>query len=218
MAQIQAPSPGSERPPLTPQSRLGWILEGTFKFVEILGTTENSTIYLAENINTSVNYAIKALRKYESDGSPISFRRRSRQRHEILFHFQACAGTPPPPNIVSLHQTIKHPDCTYLVLEYYPRGDLFSHIAVAPGARQFVHNDNTIRTAFLQLLDAVNHCHGLGIYHRDLKPENIFVTGSGVQPFGLVLGDFGYATRLEYSEDYRGVGSRYYRSPGEPFP
>ncbi len=37
-----------------------------------------------------------------------------------------------------------------------------------------------IKQAFLQIIDAVVHCHSIGIYHRDLKCEDILATEEGL--------------------------------------
>src|SRR6202042_1514909 len=44
----------------------------------------------------------------------------------------------------------------------------------------------------LQILEALEAAHALGVIHRDLKPENVFLTFSGSKPL-LKLIDFGIA-------------------------
>lgn len=43
---------------------------------------------------------------------------------------------------------------------------------------------------FRQLLEALGHCHQMGVYHRDVKPDNLLVTEEGK----LLLSDFNCST------------------------
>jgi serine/threonine protein kinase len=95
----------------------------------------------------------------------------------------------------------------YVILEYCPEGDLFSNIT---DRGRYVRNDALAKSVFLQIIDAVMHCHSLEIYHRDLKPENILVTEGGSC---VKLADFGLATTDRITSDY-GCGSTFYMSPG----
>jgi len=97
-------------------------------------------------------------------------------------------------------------DCTFVVIEYCPEGDLFSNITERG---RYVGNDALAKDASLQILNAVEHCHNMGIYHRDLKPENILVTDQGRT---VKLADFGLATSDYLTSDY-GCGSTFYMSP-----
>ncbi|CAI4211924.1 unnamed protein product [Parascedosporium putredinis] len=106
------------------------------------------------------------------------------RRREIRLHYEASEH----PNVVSMLRIVDRPDCIYVVLEYCPEGDLFYNITECG---QYVGKDELSKRVFLQILDAVEHCHNRGIYHRDLKPENILVTDNGET---VKLADFGLAT------------------------
>ena len=164
-----------------------------------MGVGAYGIVYTAVDINTNIPYAVKALNKVGLDQRSRAF-----QQREILLHHEASNH----PNVVSLVKIMESEDCTFVVLEYCGEGDLFSSIterSLFPG------NDPLAKQAFLQILDAVIHCHSIGIYHRDLKPENVLVSNAGQT---VKLADFGLATK-EYITDDFGCGSTFYMSPGE---
>ncbi|KAJ4859328.1 kinase-like domain-containing protein [Trichoderma afarasin] len=188
--------------PLAPEQRLGRLLEGKLQLTDILGTGAYGVVYTALDINTGARYAVKCLSKYNADGTPLERRQIAYQQREIRLHYHASAH----PNVVSMLKIVDDPDCIYVILEYCPEGDLFLNITERG---QYVGKDELSKKVFLQILDAVEHCHNLGIYHRDLKPENILVTDNGET---VKLADFGLATSEDRSEDY-GCGSTFYMSP-----
>lgn len=188
--------------PLAPEERLGTCLEGKLQLIDILGTGAYGVVYSAVDITTGVRYAVKCLSKFNSDGTPLERRQAAYQQREIHLHYLASAHE----NIVSMYKIVDHADCVFVILEFCPEGDLFLNITERG---QYVGNDELAKKIFLQILDAVDHCHKLGIYHRDLKPENILCTGQGDT---VKLADFGLATSDDRSEDY-GCGSTFYMSP-----
>ncbi|KAK0719447.1 kinase-like domain-containing protein [Lasiosphaeris hirsuta] len=188
--------------PVAPEERLGTFLTTTLQLRSILGTGAYGVVYSALDIKDNVRYAVKCLSKFNADGTPLDRRQLSFQNREIRLHYRASAH----PNVVSMLKIIDNPDCIYVILEYCPEGDLFFNITECG---QYVGKDELSKSVFLQILDAVEHCHRLGIYHRDLKPENILVSDRGET---VKLADFGLATANDRSEDY-GCGSTFYMSP-----
>lgn len=189
--------------PLAPEERLGIVLDGKLQLTKILGTGAYGVVYGAVDITTRVRYAVKCLSKFNADGTPLDRRQFAFQKREIRLHYQASDH----PNVVSMLKIVDRPDCIYVVLDYCPEGDLFFNITERG---QYVGKDELAKRVFLQILDAVEHCHSRGIYHRDLKPENILVTDNGET---VKLADFGLATSSARSDDY-GCGSTFYMSPG----
>lgn len=190
-------------PPLSgicaPEDRLGLVLANRLELTGILGIGAYGVVYTAVDIHTNAPYAVKALNKIGLDP-----RQRKFQQREIQLHHEASHH----PNVISMVTIMDSFDCTFVVLEFCPEGDLFSSITESG---RYLGNDFMARRAFLQILDAVSFCHSIGIYHRDLKPENILVTDRGMT---VKLADFGLATREYLTSDF-GCGSTFYMSPGK---
>ncbi|KAL9600603.1 MAG: hypothetical protein Q9179_003151 [Wetmoreana sp. 5 TL-2023] len=180
-----------------PEDRLGLVLANRLELTGILGVGAYGVVYTAVDIHTNVPYAVKALNKVGLDP-----RQRKFQQREIQLHHEASHH----PNVVSLVKIMDSYDCTFVVLEFCPEGDLFSSITEGG---HYLGNDFMAKRAFLQILDAVHFCHTIGIYHRDLKPENILVTDGGMT---VKLADFGLATQEPMTSDF-GCGSTFYMSP-----
>ncbi|KAK4121698.1 Pkinase-domain-containing protein [Parathielavia appendiculata] len=188
--------------PIAPEERLGRFITDSLQLTGIVGTGAYGVVYSAVDKRSNVQYAVKCLSKFNPDGTPLDRRQVAFQTREIRLHHLASNHR----NVVSILKIIDYLDCIYVILEYCPEGDLFYNITERG---QYVGKDELAKNVFLQILDAVGHCHSLGIYHRDLKPENILVSDQG----GTVkLADFGLATSSERSEDY-GCGSTFYMSP-----
>lgn len=192
------PSPPTVARPVAPEDRLGKLLANRLELTGILGVGAYGVVYTAIDIHTQVMYAVKALNKSGLDPRQLKY-----QQREIKLHHMASQH----PNVVSLVSIMDAPDCTYVVIDFCPEGDLFSSIT---DKGLFVGNDALVKRIFLQILDAVQYCHSLGVYHRDLKPENILVTDQGMT---VKLADFGLATTDLFSSDF-GCGSTFYMSPG----
>jgi len=71
-----------------------------------------------------------------------------------------------------------------LFLELADGGDLYELVMSLGGL-----SEASARTYFIQIVEAVAHCHDMGVAHRDLKLENVVLTGSGE----VKLVDFGLA-------------------------
>ena len=192
--------PPSPKPSVlcSPEDRLGQVLAGRIQLTDILGLGAYGTVYKARDVETDIQYAVKALNKLGLDP-----RQRRFQDREIRLHYRASQHS----NVVSMDKILDTPECTFVVLEYCPEGDLFSKITEDG---DYVGRDQKAKHVFLQIVDAVQHCHSEGIYHRDLKPENILVKDNG---WTVKLADFGLATQERITSDF-GCGSTFYMSPG----
>ncbi|KAL9079941.1 MAG: hypothetical protein Q9159_007684, partial [Coniocarpon cinnabarinum] len=182
---------------VAPEDRLGHLLLDRISLDEVLGVGAYGVVYKAVDVQTGTLYAVKALTKHGLDR-----RQRKFQQREIQLHQRASAH----PNVLSMLKVLDDQDCTYVILEYCSDGDLFVNIT---DRGRYAGNDFLAKSVFLQILDAVEHCHSQNIFHRDLKPENILVSEHGTS---VKLADFGLATTDGVSFDF-GCGSTFYMSP-----
>ncbi|KAG8464278.1 hypothetical protein KFE25_003341 [Diacronema lutheri] len=98
----------------------------------------------------------------------------------------------------------------YLVLELCTGGELFDKIAEVGGLPE-----PEAKASFVQIVAALVHCHGAGVYHRDLKPENILLDKHD----RVKVADFGLASTREREPSslahlqHTAVGSLSYAAP-----
>ncbi len=197
-------SPKSSPKPSALHPQVGTLIDdGGLELVEVLGVGGYGVVYRAVDVRSPRHsYAVKCLLHHQR-----SYRQRIAHIREIALHQIASAH----PNVVTLHRVLEEEDYTYIVMDYASDGDLFTQIL---HEARYQGDDYIIKQVFLQLLDAVEYCHSLGIYHRDLKPENILCFDKGMR---VAVTDFGLATSDKVSEDFR-TGSVYHMSPGTSAP
>jgi serine/threonine protein kinase len=164
-------------------------------------------IYLAEREQTRTLVALKVVRDQE-DGQAEktdSFLR-FLQEYEIAQRIRH-------PGIVKLFDLGVSDEHAWLVMEYFPRGDLRRRMKSPIAPRWAV----SIAAAIARALDAL---HAEGVIHRDLKPGNVMLRDDGT----IALIDFGLskdnAQRLDLTERGLIFGTPHYMSPeqghGEP--
>lgn len=122
---------------------------------------------------------------------------------EFKFHSRVCDH----PNIVTIHRVYRDLTYTYVVLDLVRGMDL--HQALQESSI-FYQNDELVRRIFLQIVDALQHCHQRGVYHCDLKADNILVSEDGTDVY---LADFGLAQATRECRNF-GYGTLAWMSPG----
>uniref|UniRef100_A0A8C7NU93 calcium/calmodulin-dependent protein kinase n=1 Tax=Oncorhynchus mykiss TaxID=8022 RepID=A0A8C7NU93_ONCMY len=95
------------------------------------------------------------------------------------------------PNIVRLHDSISEEGFHYLVFDLVTGGELFEDIV----AREY-YSEADASHCIQQILEAVLHCHQMGVVHRDLKPENLLLA-SKLKGAAVKLADFGLAIEVQ---------------------
>jgi serine/threonine protein kinase len=174
----------------------GQLLDGRFRTVAPLNHGSFGMVFLAEDLTTGEEVAIKCATRQLNTETHLSQPSEDEELycHKVLMHDHLV-------NLLHHFETGAH---TYLVLEYCSQGDLYEAIRLGRGPLETEH----VRDFMLQLVSAVEHMHSKGLYHRDIKPENIFLTQGG----RMKLGDFGLATKASWSHESC-VGSDRYMAP-----
>ncbi len=102
------------------------------------------------------------------------------------------------PNIVGVHRAFEENETAYMALDLIDGRDLFDvvirdAVALSP---------TRVQSILVQMLDAIEEVHKLGLLHRDISPDNIIIEKNGTP----VLIDFG-AARADSSQHTRAVSS-----------
>ncbi|XP_064097420.1 3-phosphoinositide-dependent protein kinase 1-like isoform X2 [Macrobrachium nipponense] len=182
-----------------------------FIFGKLIGEGSFSSVYLAKDIHTNQEYAVKVCEKQ------LIIREKKVQqitREKDVMNILNSNQNPSAPFFVKLSYAFQGDYKLYFVMTYCPNGELLKLI-------QRVGNFDRECTRFYtaEILRALEHLHSLNIIHRDLKPENILLD----EKMHIKITDFGSAKILTQEEidgvdDGRGrknsfVGTAQYVSP-----
>ena len=66
-------------------------------------------------------------------------------------------------------------------------------------SRQPAYSETVAAKVMYDLLQALTHCHGLGVVHRDIKPQNLLFSSAAPDAY-LKLADWGLAARWRPSD------------------
>ncbi|RPD60087.1 Pkinase-domain-containing protein [Lentinus tigrinus ALCF2SS1-7] len=181
----------------------GCTIEEHYKLSEVIGSGSFGVVYKALDTreasdSPSRHRAVKIISKAGRTPAQLDIIRR-----EVALHSIVAAHA----NIITIHDAFDDDEHFYLILDYCPGGDLFSYIT--EGVYWGKDGEELARSAFLSLVDGMQHCHEHKIAHRDLKPENILASKDGSKVF---LADFGLATRERMIKEH-GSGTALYMAP-----
>jgi len=178
----------------------GAVLDGRFQTISPLNHGSFGMVFLAKDLLTNENVAIKCLTKQSAVQDGTCNFAVDEKSEELACHARLGSHK----DIVNLIHSFETDNHIYLVLEFCSKGDLYEAIRTGCGPLETEH----VRDFMLQLISAVEYIHSKGMYHRDIKPENIFLTEDG----SMKLGDFGLATKETWCYETT-VGSDRYMAP-----
>ncbi|KAL5019256.1 hypothetical protein ScPMuIL_004978 [Solemya velum] len=179
-----------------------------FIFGKVIGEGSYSTVYLAKELSSGKEFAIKVLEKKhimrERKGDYVM------REKEVLMKLNH-------PFFIRLYYTFQDEDRLYFVLSYAKRGELLDYLNKLSS-----FDEHCSRFYIAEMVLALQYLHDLGIIHRDLKPENVLLNDD----MHILITDFGSAKIMRpekeerpKSEDSHGrrrnsfVGTAQYVSP-----
>nr|CAH7764215.1 unnamed protein product [Callosobruchus chinensis] len=152
-----------------------------YRFGKVLGEGSFSTVYLAKDIHTSKEYAIKVLEKaHIIREKKTEYVMREKEVLRILG--SSC------PYFVRLYWTFQDPEHLYFVLTYAKNGELLKQIDKCG-----CFTIDCARYYTAEMVLALEYLHSKGIVHRDLKPENVLFDDN----WHILITDFGSAKILK---------------------
>ncbi|XP_037613732.1 calcium/calmodulin-dependent protein kinase type II delta 1 chain isoform X14 [Sebastes umbrosus] len=152
-----------------------------YQLYEELGKGAFSVVRRCMKISTGQEYAAKI----------INTKKLSARDHQKLEREARICRLLKHANIVRLHDSISEEGFHYLVFDLVTGGELFEDIV----AREY-YSEADASHCIQQILEAVLHCHQMGVVHRDLKPENLLLA-SKLKGAAVKLADFGLAIEVQ---------------------
>ncbi|XP_016302768.1 calcium/calmodulin-dependent protein kinase type II subunit beta isoform X13 [Sinocyclocheilus anshuiensis] len=152
-----------------------------YQLYEELGKGSFSVVRRCVKLCTGQEYAAKI----------INTKKLSARDHQKLEREARICRLLKHPNIVRLHDSISEEGFHYLLFDLVTGGELFEDIV----AREY-YSEADASHCIQQILEAVLHCHQMGVVHRDLKPENLLLA-SKCKNAAVKLADFGLAIEVQ---------------------
>nr|AXS78241.1 3-phosphoinositide-dependent protein kinase 1 [Anisakis simplex] len=168
-----------------------------FIFVRTLGEGSFSTVYLAREVSSGKEYAIKVLNKdliRRHDKVKSVMREKNVMTSITYLH----GGHP---FFVSLYCTFQDPTRLYFAMTYARNGDLLQCLqrlgSFDDEADSIIKFFQATLFYSAEIVCALEFLHRCGIIHRDLKPENILLNDNR----HILLSDFGTAKFLKAEDN-----------------
>jgi len=140
------------------------LLGNQYKVTEVIGEGAFGKVKMGEDTKTHQKVAIKILNLKMMKPSDVESAHREIKILKQIVH----------KNIVKLLDVFETENRLYLVQEH-AGVDLHTYVM-----QHSKLSETETKNIFVQLCDAVEYCHALGIVHRDIKPNNILLDDGGV--------------------------------------
>ena len=154
-----------------------------YRLLNKVGEGGMGQVYRAEDTKLGRYVAIKLL-------TPDATRDQTAKRR-LLAEAQS-ASVLNHPNIVTIHAIEEADGVDFIVMEFVEGETLTSYLATN-GALQLT----SLLDLGIQVADALEAAHAVGLIHRDIKPANILITPKGVAK----VADFGLAKMVRNTDE-----------------
>ena len=154
-----------------------------YRIINKVGEGGMGQVYRAEDTKLARYVALKLL-------APDATRDQIAKRR-LLSEAQSASALNHP-NIVTIHAIEEVDGLDFIVMEFVEGETLTSHLA-SNGALPLP----SLLDIGIQIADALDTAHSVGLIHRDIKPSNILITPKGVAK----VTDFGLAKMVRLSTD-----------------
>ena len=171
-----------------------------FELIKDLGAGSFGRVYLVSHKKTKCQYALKAIDK--KNKSNIEEKPYFRREIEIMYRIHH-------PNVVKLYGHFEDNNYCYFIMEYIPRGNIYSLIPKHGKKKQ---SNQLIASIIKDVAKSVYFLHKMNppIIHRDIKPENVLMD----ENYNIKLADFGWSNYLDNEEKRSTVcGTPIYLAP-----
>ncbi len=169
-----------------------------YKVIRSLARTRRSEVYLAFSETLGHEVVLKLMDRPTGDDDDRTYQRFKRE-----YSFTVELESPRLARVYDFGET---DDSAYIVMEYFPEGDLKQRMAGPILPKQAVRY-------IYQICEALETIHAKGIVHRDLKPSNIMLRPDD----SIALIDFGLAHFSQATTRLTGIreiqGTPHYLSP-----
>jgi tetratricopeptide (TPR) repeat protein len=172
-----------------------------FRILRRLGEGGMGIVYLALDRDHQAQVALKTIAKM-SAASLLRFKNEFRSVADVVH-----------PNLVRMFELVGDQAGWFFTMEYVEGVSFMDHVRPLDEPERRL-DMRRLRTAFLQLVEAVAMIHAAGKLHCDLKPSNVLVARDSNR---VVVLDFGLVTEIEApiraSQSFGVAGTLAYMSP-----
>ena len=147
--------------------------------LETLGSGTFGRVRLVKSLEDGRFYALKVMKKARV--AKLKQLEHVQNEVKIMSHVRC-------PLIVELFAVFQDDNNLYLLMEFIPGGELFSHLR-----RQEKFTFALYQFYAAEIVAAIQSLHELNVMYRDIKPENILIHSDG----HIRLSDFGFAKILD---------------------